>query len=1024
MTPADIAVALIRTTLAASAAALAAWALLAWLRIDSPRIHRTAWLLVIAQGWLFVPLTIEIETSSPPSAIKRAAGLVPAGIHEEEAIEFENGSQWGRGPFATGDSPLVTAPPSQKVPDPLPLAIAVWLLGASLIVVIAAYRYMRVLRTLPLGAPPDEPTWQAEWRSALAAAKLRRRQTVDLRITASLGPLLHWAPWSYLILVPRELWSALASPERQAILRHELAHLRRRDLWKSLAIRVLALPQWFNPLVWFAVRRFDEAAEWACDDAAAATNAGRLTFAASLLQSAEYAAAPFPASAPAARGVLTRRIHRLVSPRFKEESKMKLLIVPTLLVIAAVAQTFRIEQVIADEPPAAVAPPSPEEASQHSGPPLNRQKMDFDRLTKEFENVTRTTYVIEPPDIVSIRISHRFSGPEEWSGMLTDVKRPQLKVTEGVDKNTRRYLVDMDGYVRLNALHWVRIAGMTVKEAQAAVKSKYQSHAGEEVDVRLAIAEFNSKVAYLILQDDHGKSHVIRTPLPYPLSSKMDVGALLKSAKYPHPIDFAAARIALRRPAPNGVGSDTTLPVTWDVARGTPTATSNYPLLPGDRVFVSPPQSDGAEAIQRASFPSPEAPPTPPPTPVDESKLQRPNAVEIDLTVIEDSADALAEFHNGAADMIMADAKTFQAALRTFEKNGLVKLSSQRLQCKFGKSTSTSVMAPIPNPLQRKPFRTADASEVLVKSLGDDVYSVKLQFKQKVDDNDVRESIDICMRSGETNVLECTGIAADESQPKTKTYLAVTVAPPVATRGGASYRLQPHDTLKLRVIRPDRPAYTLTWGDFEGEFTVNQDGEVKLGRATGGGAVSVAGLTANEARDAIEQHLRKESSAECELQLAISQLAAEKYVISIQRADGTELAVGALRPDYLSKSDFLEWPLFRSFIAELTPIREVKLERADRHRKTESIKLTTIWDAIQAPQMPACDHPVRPGDRLVVTVADDWQPRVFPSWLEPRDVQRKRGQTLFRIGEGWSQVGGVKFDHPDVQRPAGPKYSR
>jgi beta-lactamase regulating signal transducer with metallopeptidase domain len=243
MTPADIAAALFRTTLATSAAALAAWALLAWLRIDAPRIHRLAWLLVIAQGWLFFPLTIEIETA-PPLPTKRAAGLVPAVIHEAETLPFENEAEWGRGPFATSASPLVEAPPSQKVLDPFPLAITTWLLGAIALAVIAIGRYWRVLRTLPLGSPADEPTWQAEWHAARAAAQLRRRQAVDLRVTASLGPLLHWAPWVYLVLVPRELWAALASPERQAILRHELAHLRRYDLWKSLAIRVLALPQW------------------------------------------------------------------------------------------------------------------------------------------------------------------------------------------------------------------------------------------------------------------------------------------------------------------------------------------------------------------------------------------------------------------------------------------------------------------------------------------------------------------------------------------------------------------------------------------------------------------------------------------------------------------------------------------------------------------------------------------------------------------------------------------------------------
>ena len=38
-----------------------------------------------------------------------------------------------------------------------------------------------------------------------------------------------------------ELWASLPSPQRVAILRHELAHYRRGDLWKGALIRLLAL---------------------------------------------------------------------------------------------------------------------------------------------------------------------------------------------------------------------------------------------------------------------------------------------------------------------------------------------------------------------------------------------------------------------------------------------------------------------------------------------------------------------------------------------------------------------------------------------------------------------------------------------------------------------------------------------------------------------------------------------------------------------------------------------------------------
>ena len=856
MTPADIAVALIRTTLAASAAALAAWALLAWLRIDSPRIHRTAWLLVIAQGWLFVPLTIEIETSSPPSATKRAAGLVPAGIHEEEAIEFENGSQWGRGPFATVGLPPMESRQSQKVPDPLPLAIAAWLLGASLIVVIAAYRYMRVLRTLPLGAPPDEPTWQAEWRSALAAAKLRRRQTVDLRITASLGPLLHWAPWSYLILVPRELWSALASPERQAILRHELAHLRRRDLWKSLAIRVLSLPQWFNPLVWFAVRRFDEAAEWACDDAAAATNAGRLTFAASLLQSAEYAAAPFPASAPAARGVLTRRIHRLVSPRFKEESKMKLLVPPLLLLLLATFQTIRIERTVAAQTP---QQPSFEDWSV-SGPfyiPLGQRikhavqrheellllaerqrQLDFDRLTKEFEDFARKDYVIDPPDILLIESDkllpkgpHRLETFDELqihvNGALAEqqidsvcnvdadgavdlgatygrinvvgqtIKQAEdsiraqlvtvlgradvsvsLRASSSAQAITGQHLVAMDGRVNLGVYGMVYVAGMTLKEARAAIELKLAEQL-DDPKVSVDVLAYNSKVVYLILQGGGSGDDVVRMPLKYPYTLAMNVGALLKDATYPNPIDFAAAKIYIARPAANGVDVELKLPVAWDAARGEPTATTNYPLLPGDRIFVTTSEKRGPRAVRPTPVADPPPSPVVPATAVDESSFDKrarhsEKAVTLTLAVIEDATDSLTEFRTGEGDMIMADGKTLGAALRVLEKNSLVKFTSrERVVCAYGKNEPIGVKLPIPNPTLKLKSRQSEATEVSVRALGKSTFAVKLEFQRKVEGQDVRESLELAMRSGESNILECTGAATDGPQPKTKTYLLI-----------------------------------------------------------------------------------------------------------------------------------------------------------------------------------------------------------------------------------------------------------
>ena len=67
-----------------------------------------------------------------------------------------------------------------------------------------------------------------------------------------------------------------------------------------MAARMLALPHWFNPLAWWAVRRYDEAAEWACD--LAATGETSTTMYARALVRLGETAGSHASYSPAARG--------------------------------------------------------------------------------------------------------------------------------------------------------------------------------------------------------------------------------------------------------------------------------------------------------------------------------------------------------------------------------------------------------------------------------------------------------------------------------------------------------------------------------------------------------------------------------------------------------------------------------------------------------------------------------------------------------------------------------------------------
>lgn len=91
------------------------------------------------------------------------------------------------------------------------------------------------------------------------------RSAVLLRETSLVSSPALFGLWQPTVLLPRALAVAFSDVEMRHVLLHELAHVRRRDLWVHGLVSMVRILHWFNPVLWLAFRRMQADRELATD---------------------------------------------------------------------------------------------------------------------------------------------------------------------------------------------------------------------------------------------------------------------------------------------------------------------------------------------------------------------------------------------------------------------------------------------------------------------------------------------------------------------------------------------------------------------------------------------------------------------------------------------------------------------------------------------------------------------------------------------------------------------------------------
>ncbi len=216
-----------------------------------------------------------------------------------------------------------------------PMIVALWAAGASVFCLrtlfgVAWVQRMRLARQPPL---------QARWQAALDALATRfDMRGVALRLVESLDSPVVAGFWRPVVLLPMSVALRMPAELVEALLAHELAHVRRHDYLVNLLQRAAEALLFFHPATWWLSHRIRVERELVADAIAAEVigDGRRLAVALATLSDLHAARPALPHLAHAAHGGhLMSRIQQLLRPQPRHRLPAGRIALPVIGIAAA-----------------------------------------------------------------------------------------------------------------------------------------------------------------------------------------------------------------------------------------------------------------------------------------------------------------------------------------------------------------------------------------------------------------------------------------------------------------------------------------------------------------------------------------------------------------------------------------------------------------------------------------------------------------------------------------------------------------
>ena len=254
-------------------------------------------------------VTTAIVTANPVDTSQPTALTTQSGPAPSDTL-----SPAGRSSF-----PAAGAAPNAAAPRPWTVrletwsraAVPLWFIGVLGLSIRLAFGWLCVARIRRAANEPLTGMWPERVRAMAGRLRISKPVQIAQSAIVQVPMLIGWV--RPVILIPASVVSGLTIAQLEAVIAHELAHVRRHDYLANIVQTAAEILLFYHPACWWISKQIRAEREHACDDLAVSVCGDRVLYAEALADLETLRGETQILRLAATDGVLMRRIRRLVA---------------------------------------------------------------------------------------------------------------------------------------------------------------------------------------------------------------------------------------------------------------------------------------------------------------------------------------------------------------------------------------------------------------------------------------------------------------------------------------------------------------------------------------------------------------------------------------------------------------------------------------------------------------------------------------------------------------------------------------